>query len=98
MAKPQPLSPDEAKEKILVKLTDGKLELTDHCLYERMPERNVDYQDIISVLETGEIKRKPEWDIEHQNWKYRVEGFDTVNDDLTAVTIILDWVIIVTVF
>ncbi len=98
MAKPQPLSPNEAKEKILVKLADGKLELTGHCLYERMLERNVDYQDIISVLETGEIKRKPEWDIEHQNWKYRVEGFDTVNDDLTAVTIILDWLIIVTVF
>ncbi len=98
MEHPEPLSTENAKKEILRNLAEGKLELTDHCLYERMSERKVDYQDIVCVLETGEIKRQPEWDDEHQNWKYRVEGFDTENDDLTAITIILEGLLIVTVF
>lgn len=35
---------------------------------------------------------------EHQNWRYRVEGFDLEDDELTVITVILDDVLVVTVF
>jgi hypothetical protein len=98
MERPQPLSPKEAKKEILLKLAEGKLDLSDHCKYESMPKRNIFTPDIILALEVGEIKRKPEWDEEHQNWKYRVEGFDEENDELIIITVILEYLIIITAF
>ncbi len=98
MERPQPLSSESAKEEILLKLAEGKLYLTDHCKYESMPKRKIFTPDIIIALEIGEIKRKPDWDVEYQNWKYRVEGFDVENDDLIIITVILDNLIIVTAF
>jgi hypothetical protein len=98
MERPQPLSPERAKEEILLKLAEGKLDLTDHCKYESMPKRKIFTQDIIIALEIGEIKRVPEWDEDYQNWKYRVEGFDEENDELIIITVILDYLIIVTAF
>ncbi len=46
--------------------------------------------DVINVLETGEIKRIPEWIEEHQNWVCNVEGFDIENDKLIVVTAIIE--------
>lgn len=98
MAHPLPLSPADAKEKILLKLNEGKFELPFHCRYESMPKRGIKTADILNALETGEIKRAPEWSSEHQNWKYRVEGFDTDEEELTAITVILETVLVVTAF
>jgi hypothetical protein len=98
MERPQPLSPERAKEEILLKLAEGKLDLSDHCKYESMPKRKIFIQDIVIALEIGEIKRVPEWDDDYQNWKYRVEGFDEENDELIIITVILDYLIIVTAF
>ena len=73
-----------------------------HARKDRMPERDVDMQDLeILFLETGEIRKEPVWDDGHQNYKYRVEGKDDLGDDLTAVVVIdeKNWRIkIVTVF
>ena len=73
-----------------------------HASRDRMPERTVDMQDLeILFLEAGEIHREPEWDGDHQNFKYRVEGKDNLNEDLTAIVVIdeKNWRIkIVTVF
>lgn len=98
MERPPPFSAHEAKEKILLKLNEGKYELSLHCRYESMPKRKIKQSDILNVLETGEIKREPEWSDEHQNWKYRLEGFDVDDEELTVVTVILDVVLVVTAF
>ena len=98
MARPPRLSLEDAKEKILLKLIEGKIEFSFHCRYESMPKRNIDEADVLNVLETGAIKREPEWSDEHQNWKYRVEGLDIDEDTLTAITVILDDVLVVTTF
>jgi hypothetical protein len=98
MARPPRLSPENAKEKILLKLNQGKLEISLHCRYESMPKRNINDADILNVLESGEIKRAPEWSEEHQNWKYRVEGFDIEEDEMTAITVILENILVVTAF
>jgi len=42
----------------------------------------------VNTLRNGQILREPEWDEEHQNWKYRVEGVDTEGDELTVITVI----------
>ena len=98
MAQPPKLSPEDAKKKILLKLNEGKIEFSFHCLRESMPKRNINVADILNVLESGEIKRAPKWSEEHQNWKYRIEGVDTDEDGLTAITVILDTILVVTAF
>lgn len=61
MAQPPRLSPEDAKEKIFLKIVEGKIEFSFHCLYESMPKRNIDETDILNALETGVIRREPEW-------------------------------------
>ena|SRR5437879_5489976 len=73
-----------------------------HARGERMPERDVDMQDLeILLLETGDIREEAKWDDKYKNYKYRVEGKDDYGDDLTAIVVIDEnnWrVKIVTVF
>ena len=88
MTRPASLSADEAKEKIRLILAQGKVELSYHCKRDSMPKRSVTLPDIVNTLQTGEIRRVPEWDDEHDNWKYRVEGVDIEGDDLAAITIV----------
>jgi hypothetical protein len=95
------LSADEAKRKIALFLKTGRLRPTRHCLRDSMPSRNVTTQDVLHVLETGEIIRNPQWDKDHGEWKYIVEGVDLDGEDLRAVTVFFDanlTLIIVTVF
>lgn len=55
-----------------------------------MLRRGVSMLDVTHALKTGEIRRDPEWDDGHANWKYRVEGQDTDGDDLTTVVVIIE--------
>jgi hypothetical protein len=89
MAKPDKLLPQEAKRLILLILEQGYVEYSGHCLKDSMPGRQVTTVDVVNTLKTGQIVREPEWDEEHQNWKYRVEGIDMEADELTAITVIL---------
>ncbi|NOT62797.1 MAG: DUF4258 domain-containing protein [Acidobacteria bacterium] len=89
MDKPIPFTPEEAKQCMLEILRDGEVRPTSHCLNESMPKRGVTIRDILTALRSGEIKRPAEWDNEHAEWKYRVEGEDTDGDELTAITVIL---------
>lgn len=98
---PPPLSPEEAKRKILLILRDGDFIPTYHCRKESMVNRGVSDQDVLHVLQHGEIISKPGWDENHHNWKYRVEGVDLQEDELTAITVIIEKslrLIIITVF
>lgn len=55
-----------------------------------MPKRHVTMNDIVSVLQTGEIIREPQWDEENDCWRYVVEGVDLDDDELRAVTVFID--------
>jgi Domain of unknown function (DUF4258) len=90
MAKPQPLSPSEAKEKILLILYEGIVKPTPHCRYDSMAKRNVYDYDIAEALENGEVQQQPKWENTHQNWKYTVVGKDTDDDKLTLITVIIE--------
>lgn len=85
-----PLSPEDAKRKITLFLKDGRVKPSFHCLRVSMPKRSVGMQDIEHVLGEGEIFRPPEWDEEHGDWKYVVEGTDQEGDKLRAVTVFFD--------
>lgn len=101
MSRPPKLSPDAAMQKIGEILIEGFVEKSLHCRYDSMPKRSVDDLDVTNVLKNGEIRRAREWDAEHENWKYRVVGRDLENDELTAVTVIIEaemTLLIVTVF
>lgn len=90
MANPPQLTCEEAKEKILAILEDGEVISTYHYSRERKNLRNAHKEDVLYVLETGEIKRIPEWDATHQNWVCNVEGFDIDGDTLIVVTAIIE--------
>lgn len=90
MELPQPFSNTEAKEKILLILSDGFVKPTFHCRKDSMVKRNIEIDDILEALQNGEIRHNPEWDEEHQNWKYKVCGRDVEEDELTVITVILE--------
>ena len=48
------------------------------------------YQDILHVLQFGEVRSDPEWDAKHGNWKYKVEGLDLEDEQLRVITIIIE--------
>ena len=98
--RPPCLSPAEAQRKIRLILEEGIVDISVHCR-RRMRERGVDDLDIVCVLEKGQIIREAEWDSNHNEWKYRVEGTDIEGDELTAITVIFEVdlsLLIVTVF
>ena len=88
MASPRRLSPDEAKRIILLILEEGYVERTDHCI-KRMKERGITMPQLAHALKTGQVGAT-EWNDEHDNWKYEVEGVDTEGDTLTAITVIIE--------
>ena len=55
-----------------------------------MRERGVDDLDVVHLLKTGQIIREAEWDSDHNNWKYRVEGTDVDGNELIAITVIFE--------
>lgn len=101
MARPPQLSREEAKEKILeILYNDGDVVPTYHYNKDRKNLRNAPLLEVLDILETGEIKRIPEWSEDHQNWVCNVEGFDSEEERLVVVTAIVerDWrLVIITV-
>jgi hypothetical protein len=51
----------------------------------RMARRNILIRDIFRVINKGEIKDQPEWDMEHQNYKFSVSGNDIEGNELEVV-------------
>ncbi len=97
MVHPQDLS--EAVKLIHEIVRLGDVQTTVHCRM-RMRERNIDFQDLLSVLLTGEIKELPEYDERYDQQKYKVEGTTIDGDSAIAVTVILSFraVLVVTIF
>jgi hypothetical protein len=86
---PHRLNSSEAEQLIRLIVNDGTVEISAHCR-QRMHWRRVSTQDLIHLLLTGEVKPLAEWDSDHGNWKYRVEGTDIDGDELRAITVILE--------
>src|SRR5258708_4134200 len=87
---PEKLNPDQALRKIALFLREGKVVPSHHCRKESMRKRRVTLDDILSVLQTGEIIREPQWDEDNGSWRYIVEGVDLDEDELRAVTVFFD--------
>lgn len=86
---PQDFPPPKPKRKIQLILVEGIVDISNHCR-RRMRERGVDDLDVAHVLREGEIIREAEWDPEHEEWKYRIEGKDVEGEELTAITVIFE--------
>lgn len=96
---PAPLSPFDAKQAIHTYLVNGYVVPTRHCR-DRMVLRSVTMPDIIYVLRHGAIIDQPKWNADHQNYVYKVEGYDLEDDELKVLSVIIDTeatVVIVTV-
>jgi hypothetical protein len=61
--------------------------LSRHCREERMSERNVDFQDILNVLNWGKVIHDPD---QKTDMKFKVIGEDLEGASLCVVVIILD--------
>ena len=86
-----PLSPDDAKRQIERTLLDGETIFSKHVHDDVASGRHGStYQDILHVLQHGDILRDAEWDERHENWKYKVEGRDLEDEDLRVITIIIE--------
>jgi hypothetical protein len=65
----------------------GVVSLSRHCREERMPERNVDFLDILNVLNSGDVVHDPD---ENTNLKFKVSGKDIEGEALCVVVILGD--------
>ena len=61
--------------------------LSRHCREESMPERNVDFQDILKVLNWGKVVHDPD---ENCDMKFKVSGLDVEDEPLCVVINLLD--------
>lgn len=61
--------------------------LSKHCRQESMPKRNVDFQDILNVLNWGQVIQVPD---ESCAMKFKVTGLDLEGEPLTAIVVLLD--------
>lgn len=95
MANGQPLSPDEAHQRIRRLVNEGSTILAYHAS-DRMNERNVDDQDVMHVLTYGSINGdETHW--KKDAWRYVVTGEDIEGEETKCVVVIEDDLIIVTV-
>jgi hypothetical protein len=69
------LSPENAKTALHLCNDAGLLLQTNHYR-EELGDEPFTFADCISVIEVGHIFDPAEWDDEHQEWKYRLEGFE----------------------
>lgn len=84
-------SSEEAKRRIVLTLRDGEIVYSEHVKRDILSGRHgATFQDILHVLQHGEIVREPEWDDTHRKWKYKVEGADLEDEELRVITIIID--------
>ena len=101
MSQPKALSPAEATNQLNQLAVNGTIKLSAHCQHDSMPTRNILFVDIVHLLATGTVTRRPEWSDQYQQWKYRLQGQDSLGDDLTGITVIFDanyTVLVITVF
>ena len=89
--KKTPLSVEAAIHRIGLILRDGETIFSEHVRRDVASGRHgASFQDILHVLQNGEILKPPEWDEKHENWKYKVEGIDLEEEELRVITVIVE--------
>lgn len=58
-----------------------------HCKEERMPERDVDFQDILNVLNWGQVTHDPD---EKTDMKFKVSHVDLEGHPLCVIVVLID--------
>ena len=59
--------------KAIARDKDGMINVRSHAK-KRMKERNADMLDILCAFRNGRIIEAPEWDADHNEWKYKFTG------------------------
>jgi len=75
----------ESQIRRIAKTGSTGVALSRHCREERMPERNVDFQDILNVLNWGKVVHDPD---QNTDKKFKVLGEDLEGVPLCVVVII----------
>jgi hypothetical protein len=76
------LDPDELRLQVERIVMYGTIRETSHSAIDRA-YRNVSQDDILAMLEGNWVlKGAPDWDTEHRNWEYKLEGLDIEGDPL----------------
>lgn len=78
------LSSKSVLEKARKYLNSGNVIPTPH-LKKRMEEKNFNMQDVINIIENGEIPKPPEWNEEFGQFRYVVKGKDIEGIELNLV-------------
>ncbi len=76
----------ESQIRRIAKTGSRGVALSRHCRKESMPERNVDFQDILNVLNWGKVVHDPD---ENTDNKFKVLGEDLEGVSLCVIVILL---------
>jgi len=100
--RPEPHNKSEATKliKAIARDKEGMVNVRSHAK-KRMKERNVDMLDILCAFRNGRILETPEWDIDHNEWKYKFTGNNVDGDPIAIITNIDEkkkQIVLVTVF
>jgi len=68
--------------------------LSRHCREESMLDHNVDFHDILNVLNWGQVTHDPN---ENCDMKFKVDGVDLEGEPLTAIIVLLDEISLVVI-
>jgi hypothetical protein len=77
----------ESQIRRIAKTGSRGVALSRHCKEASMPERNVDFQDILNVLNWGKVIHDPD---ENTDKKFKVLGEDIEGVPLCAIVILFD--------
>jgi hypothetical protein len=77
----------ETKIRRIAKTGSRGVALSRHCKEESMPARNVDFQDILNVLNWGKVIHDPD---EKTDMKFKVSGVDIEGESLSVIVILVD--------
>jgi hypothetical protein len=77
----------ESQIRRIAKTGSKGVALSRHCKEESMPERNVDFQDILNVLNWGKVVHVPD---QNTDMKFKVSHVDLEGEPLCVVLILED--------
>ena len=77
----------ELQIKRIAKTGSRGVALSKHCREESMPDHNADFQDILNVLNWGQVTHDPD---ENCDMKFQVNGSPLEGEPLTAIVVLLN--------
>ena len=96
----KPYTKSQATQLIKSIARNGSVRPTKHSK-QRMQERNITMQDVLSAFRNGRVINEPELDIRTNRWKYNITGNGIDAKNITVTTDINEkenFILIITVF